>query len=194
MPDYHAAGQTKVVRAKCFAGIGGFVASRGWDTVDEIKAQALGWKTCHFEDLSFLSSEEGRLRNRVPSDEHDAWGDLSSSRAEASAFSSSSFFTACCSASLSLSGLPHALGLSESLGDGRAQTRHAGRGELVLPSAESTHRGPDLRRQPCAELVEVLISGSTGRQRRFGKYDCSHAASRSRRRRLVLLAWPRLRS
>jgi len=53
MPDYHAAGQTKVVRAKCFAEIGGFVASRGWDTVDEIKAQALGWKTCHFEDLYF---------------------------------------------------------------------------------------------------------------------------------------------
>jgi len=53
MPAYHAAGQTKMVRAKCFADIGGFVASRGWDTVDEIKAQALGWTTRHFEDLYF---------------------------------------------------------------------------------------------------------------------------------------------
>lgn len=53
MPSYHAAGQTKVVRKKCFEDIGGFVASRGWDTVDEIKAQAAGWKTQHFLDLYF---------------------------------------------------------------------------------------------------------------------------------------------
>lgn len=53
MPAYHAAGQTKMVRAKCFADIGGFVASRGWDTVDEIRAQAMGWKTRHFEELFF---------------------------------------------------------------------------------------------------------------------------------------------
>ena len=53
MPTYHAAGQTKMVRAKCFAEIGGFVASRGWDTVDEIMAQALGWETRHFEELYF---------------------------------------------------------------------------------------------------------------------------------------------
>ena len=53
MPAYHAAGQTKVVRAKCFADIGGFVVSRGWDTVDEIRARAMGWKTRHFEELFF---------------------------------------------------------------------------------------------------------------------------------------------
>lgn len=53
MPAYHAAGQTKMVRAKCFADIGGFVAYRGWDTVDEIKAQNRGWKTRHFKDLEF---------------------------------------------------------------------------------------------------------------------------------------------
>lgn len=53
MPAYHAAGQTKMVRAKCFADIGGFVVSRGWDTVDEIRAQAMGWKTRHFEELFF---------------------------------------------------------------------------------------------------------------------------------------------
>lgn len=54
MPHYHAAGQTKMVRARCFAEIGGFVASRGWDTVDEIMAQARGWKTRHFDDLYFF--------------------------------------------------------------------------------------------------------------------------------------------
>src|ERR1700688_1120584 len=53
MPAYHAAGQTKMVRSKCFADIGGFVASRGWDTGDEIRAQAMGWEIRHFEELFF---------------------------------------------------------------------------------------------------------------------------------------------
>jgi glycosyltransferase involved in cell wall biosynthesis len=53
MPDYHAAGASKVIRAQCFKQIGGFVASRGWDTVDEIRAQALGWRTRHFPHLTF---------------------------------------------------------------------------------------------------------------------------------------------
>lgn len=52
MPSYHAAGAMKMVRASCFAEIGGFVASPGWDTVDEIKAQVRGWQTTHFRDIS----------------------------------------------------------------------------------------------------------------------------------------------
>ncbi len=51
MPDYHTTGASKVVRAKCFKDIGGFVNERGWDTLDEIRAQMKGWKTCHFPDL-----------------------------------------------------------------------------------------------------------------------------------------------
>jgi biofilm PGA synthesis N-glycosyltransferase PgaC len=39
------------VRRTCFEQIGGFVAARGWDTVDEIKAITLGWQTRHFADL-----------------------------------------------------------------------------------------------------------------------------------------------
>lgn len=54
MPEYHAAGALKMVRRTCFDAIGGFVASRGWDTVDEIKAQVLGWATTHFADLRVL--------------------------------------------------------------------------------------------------------------------------------------------
>lgn len=53
MPYYHAAGASKVVRRQCFEEIGGFIAHKGWDTVDEIKAQRKGWKTCHFADLPF---------------------------------------------------------------------------------------------------------------------------------------------
>jgi poly-beta-1,6-N-acetyl-D-glucosamine synthase len=52
MPTYHAAGCSKMVRARCFEEIGGFIPQRGWDTVDEIRAQSMGWKTCHFADLA----------------------------------------------------------------------------------------------------------------------------------------------
>lgn len=51
MPSYHAAGAAKVVRADCWKEIGGFVAARGWDTVDEIRAMTRGWRTTHFRDL-----------------------------------------------------------------------------------------------------------------------------------------------
>ena len=54
MPDYHASGASKVVRADCFRQIGGFVHRKGWDTVDEIKARALGWETERLQDLTFL--------------------------------------------------------------------------------------------------------------------------------------------
>lgn len=51
MPEYHAAGASKIFRRECFVQIGGFVAARGWDTVDEIRAQAKGWRTRHFQDV-----------------------------------------------------------------------------------------------------------------------------------------------
>ena len=53
MPSYHAAGASKMVRTACFSDIGGFVCSRGWDTVDEIRAQLCGWRTTHFRDIAF---------------------------------------------------------------------------------------------------------------------------------------------
>ena len=53
-PRYHAVGASKVVRRKCFDDIGGFVLHRGWDTVDEIRAQTKGWKTKHFDDVKFF--------------------------------------------------------------------------------------------------------------------------------------------
>ena len=53
MPHYHAAGASKVIRVACFEQIGGFISARGWDTVDEIRAQAQGWKTAHFREITF---------------------------------------------------------------------------------------------------------------------------------------------
>jgi biofilm PGA synthesis N-glycosyltransferase PgaC len=51
MPSYHAFGACKMVRLSCFKQIGGFIAAKGWDTVDEIRAMAQGWKTSHFPAL-----------------------------------------------------------------------------------------------------------------------------------------------
>jgi glycosyltransferase involved in cell wall biosynthesis len=53
LPEYHAAGASKMIRVQCFKEIGGFVPNRGWDTVDEIKAMTRGWKTRHFAELQF---------------------------------------------------------------------------------------------------------------------------------------------
>lgn len=68
MPDYHAAGASKMLRAQCYRQIGGFALHPGWDTVDEIRARAMGWKTCSFKGLAFHhlkpeGSATGYLRN-----------------------------------------------------------------------------------------------------------------------------------
>jgi len=65
MPEYHAAGASKVLRSQCYRAIGGFTAERGWDTVDEIKAQSRGWKTRHFNDIVFrhLKNEGSGIGN-----------------------------------------------------------------------------------------------------------------------------------
>jgi len=70
MPDYHAAGACKIIRKRCFDEIGGFITERGWDTVDEIRAQVKGWKTLHYPDLIFYhlkneGSGIGYLRTNI---------------------------------------------------------------------------------------------------------------------------------
>lgn len=65
MPDYHAAGASKIIRSQCFGAIGGFTSEKGWDTVDEIKAQSQGWKTGHFKEIFFyhLKNEGSGIGN-----------------------------------------------------------------------------------------------------------------------------------
>jgi len=70
MPEYHAAGASKMIRAECFQQIGGFVRERGWDTVDEVRAQCNGCTTRHFRDIQFRhlkpeGSGIGSLRTNV---------------------------------------------------------------------------------------------------------------------------------
>jgi len=51
---FHVRGATKVYRAACWRQLGGLHSAPGWDTLDEIKANMLGWRTCTFADLKLL--------------------------------------------------------------------------------------------------------------------------------------------
>lgn len=53
-PEFHVRGATKIYRQACWEAIGGFWAAPGWDTMDEVKASMLGWKTRSFSDLELV--------------------------------------------------------------------------------------------------------------------------------------------
>jgi poly-beta-1,6-N-acetyl-D-glucosamine synthase len=53
-PAFHVRGATKIYRKACWDGIGGFLAAPGWDTMDEVKANSLGWTTRSFPQLHLL--------------------------------------------------------------------------------------------------------------------------------------------
>jgi glycosyltransferase involved in cell wall biosynthesis len=50
-PAFHVRGATKIYRRECWEQIGGLVRAPGWDTVDEVKANMLGWSTRTFSEL-----------------------------------------------------------------------------------------------------------------------------------------------
>ncbi len=50
-PLFHVRGATKIYRRECWDAIGGLLKAPGWDTVDELKANMLGWKTHTFPEL-----------------------------------------------------------------------------------------------------------------------------------------------
>jgi hypothetical protein len=50
-PLFHVRGATKIYRRACWDAIGGLLRETGWDTVDEVKANMLGWSTRTFRDL-----------------------------------------------------------------------------------------------------------------------------------------------
>lgn len=53
-PIYHVRGATKIYRRECWYAIGGLLKVPGWDGIDEIKANMLGWKTKTFTDLKIV--------------------------------------------------------------------------------------------------------------------------------------------
>ena len=50
-PKFHVRGATKIYRRECWEELGGLLCAPGWDTVDEVKANMLGWSTRSFVEL-----------------------------------------------------------------------------------------------------------------------------------------------
>lgn len=50
-PPFHVRGPSKIYRNACFKAIGGLIKAPGWDTVDLIEANRLGWKTRTFPHI-----------------------------------------------------------------------------------------------------------------------------------------------
>lgn len=53
-PKFHVRGATKIYRRACWEAIGGLWRAPGWDTIDEVKANMMGWKTYSFEELRLV--------------------------------------------------------------------------------------------------------------------------------------------
>jgi biofilm PGA synthesis N-glycosyltransferase PgaC len=69
-PKFHVRGATKIYRRACWEAIGGLWPAPGWDTIDEAKANMLGWKSDTFGELRLLhhrltGSADGLLRDRM---------------------------------------------------------------------------------------------------------------------------------
>jgi len=69
-PRFHVRGATKIYRRACWQAIGGLWPASGWDTIDEVKANMLGWRTHSFPELQllhhrFTGTEDGLVRDRV---------------------------------------------------------------------------------------------------------------------------------
>jgi glycosyltransferase involved in cell wall biosynthesis len=69
-PPFHVRGATKIYRRACWEQIGGLIRAPGWDTLDEVKANMLGWKTDSFRELKlnhhrFAGNADGAWKNWV---------------------------------------------------------------------------------------------------------------------------------
>ena len=67
-PSFHVRGATKIYRRAAWEAIGGLLPSPGWDTLDELKANMLGWKSYSFKELPVCQlkptgSADGAWRN-----------------------------------------------------------------------------------------------------------------------------------
>jgi len=69
-PVFHVRGATKIYRKACWDDIGGLYILPGWDTLDELKAHMMGWKTKGFAGLQvihhrYTGGADGTWRNWV---------------------------------------------------------------------------------------------------------------------------------
>jgi poly-beta-1,6-N-acetyl-D-glucosamine synthase len=51
VPQFHVRGATKIYKRDCWEAIGGLWVAPGWDTIDEVKANMLGWTSRSFMNL-----------------------------------------------------------------------------------------------------------------------------------------------
>jgi glycosyltransferase involved in cell wall biosynthesis len=70
VPVFHVRGATKIYKRDCWKAIGGILNIPGWDTIDEVKANMLGWKTKSFSELKvihhrYTGTAEGLWRNSI---------------------------------------------------------------------------------------------------------------------------------
>jgi len=68
-PRFHVRGATKIYRAECWRAIGGLIRAPGWDTLDEVKANMLGWATRTLEDIP-------AIHHRPTGAAYGRWNDL----------------------------------------------------------------------------------------------------------------------
>lgn len=69
-PAFHVRGATKIYRRAVWESIGGLVKAPGWDTIDELKANMLGWSTRTFRNIPlrhhrFTGDADGTWKNVV---------------------------------------------------------------------------------------------------------------------------------
>jgi poly-beta-1,6-N-acetyl-D-glucosamine synthase len=69
-PKFHVRGATKIYRRECWDDIGGLLRAPGWDTIDEVKANMLGWSTRSFLDLRvshyrFTGAADGAWKDSI---------------------------------------------------------------------------------------------------------------------------------
>jgi biofilm PGA synthesis N-glycosyltransferase PgaC len=57
-PPFHVRGATKIYRRACWDAIGGLIKTTGWDTMDEVKANMIGWQTYSFRELNVVQLRE----------------------------------------------------------------------------------------------------------------------------------------
>jgi len=69
-PLAHVRGPIKLYKRECWEAIGGLLVSPGWDTVDEIHANYLGWRTRSFPEIEVIhyrptGAEQGVWRDSL---------------------------------------------------------------------------------------------------------------------------------
>jgi poly-beta-1,6-N-acetyl-D-glucosamine synthase len=67
-PPFHVRGATKIYRRACWEQISPLISFPGWDTVDEVKANMMGWNTRTFSNIMLIQhkqtgSADGEWRN-----------------------------------------------------------------------------------------------------------------------------------